>query len=853
VPPLPTGTVTLLFTDIQGSTRLLQELGRDTYVRALEIHRRLLRDAFGQHGGVEVEMQGDSFHFAFASAPAATEAAIAAQRALAAHLWPHEPIRVRMGLHTGEPVQSGGLYAGLDVHHAARVMAAGHGGQILLSERTAQLVREGADGLALRDLGEHRLKDLTEPQWLFQVLAEEIPAEFPPLKSISNTNLPAESASFVGRRRELDDLAALLAHGDVRLVTITGTGGTGKTRLALRAAGEAVEAFPNGVFAVSLAPVADAGLVLPTVAQTLGIRETAGEPITRTLAQELADKKLLLVLDNFEHVLDAALDVSDLLKAAPGLTVIATSRERLNLYGEREYRVEPLMEDDAVSLFVDRAEAVQPAFELDGDRESVIEICQRLDGLPLSIELAAARVSLFSPERLLAQLADRLPLLEGGPRDVPHRQQTLRATIAWSYDLLDDSERPVFRRLAVFAGSIDVEAAEVVAGARRDQLQSLVAKNLVTAGLAGRFGMLETIREYARERLDEAGETETTKTLHAEQLATIAAASVHAIVNREPAALERFDAERDNVRAATAWALETGDRELALRFLRNLWSFWWIRGQLNEALSWAQQALALPGRCKAKVEAEALTSASELARAHGDFELAARQKEQAIEFYRVTGNQPWLAPNLADLANVLLELGEVDRAAGYAEEAVAIHRRLGHDETRLAHGLEAVAQVELRRGNLARAAELLEETTAIFRRNELPGWAAMTLEPLAGVYRRRGELERARRCIRDCAELTRVSGGGVDTVLACVAHLAALMADSGEPLTAARLCGAVERGRRETGLALPDSVALEQVTAKLERALGTEAYERAAAEGASWELDEALECGLAHQPADDRR
>src|SRR5438132_7153195 len=498
---LPTGVVTLLFTDIEGSTRLLQELG-DRYPQVLAEHRRTLRSAVTEHRGVEVDTQGDAFFIAFANARDAVAAAHAAQRALAA-----SPVRVRMGIHTGEPTVTPEGYVAIDVHRGARICAAGHGGQILISKTTRDLLDPDSE---LRDLGEHRLKDLQKPEWLYQVLAPDLEPRFPPLRSLSNTNLPAEASTFIGRRRELDDLSALMGRPEVRLVTLTGAGGAGKTRLALRLAAEFVEQFKNGVFLVSLAAVRDSGRVLATITQTLGAKEAASELPIDALRRHLEGKQTLLLLDNFEQLVAAAGDVSLLLVAAPQLKVVVTSRERLRLAGEHEYPVPPLPESDAIALFDVRARAAKPSFRVELDRAPVAAICRRLDGLPPAVELAAARLKVFSPQILLGRLEQRLPVLAGGPRDVPDRQQTLHATIEWSYLLLDSHEQEVLRRLGVFVGGWDASAAEEICGATLDDLVSLLDTSLLRQEEGGdepRFSMPETIREYAGCCLDTSGES----------------------------------------------------------------------------------------------------------------------------------------------------------------------------------------------------------------------------------------------------------------------------------------------------------------------------------------------------------
>src|SRR6266545_4163638 len=485
----PTGTVTLLFSDIEGSTRLLQRTG-NAYADLLAEHRRLLSEAFERHHGFEVDSKGDAFFVAFASAGDAAAAAAQAQRALAHHPWPGETeIRVRMGLHSGEPRLIESRYVGLDVHQAARVMAAGHGGQVLLSASTRALLD---DRFQVRDLGDHRLKDLSGPQRLYQLLVEDLPVEFPPLKTLDNrpTNLPAQPNAFIGRVDELEELEKLLRRDDVRLLTLTGRGGAGKTRLALQVAASVVEQFDNGVFFVSLAPVRDWELVVPTIAQTLGLREQSGESVIETLTEYLRDKQLLLVLDNLEQVVAAAPMLAGVLRSAPGLNVLATSRTPLRLSGER-------------------AHAAVAEFALTDENEAAVaEICVRLEGLPLAIELAAPRVRALPPPALMRRLDARLKLLTGGAQDLDERQRTLRGTIEWSYDLLLAEEKALFERLGVLVGGCRPEAAEALCDADGelgidvlDGLGSLVEKSLLRqkADSDGepRFWMLETIREYA--------------------------------------------------------------------------------------------------------------------------------------------------------------------------------------------------------------------------------------------------------------------------------------------------------------------------------------------------------------------
>ena len=520
---LPTGTVTFLFTDVEGSTRLLVELG-DEYAAALAEHHRMLREAWRDHDGVEVDTQGDAFFVAFSRATDAVAAAAQAQHALTGG-----PLKVRMGLHTGEPSLGGGGYVGYDVHRAARIAAAAHGGQVLLSQATADLT--GAD---VRDLGLHRLKDLSAAERLFQLGTDE----FPRLKTLHETNLPVPATPFLGREHELDQVAMLLRRHEVRLVTLTGPGGSGKTRLALQAAAAAADDYDHGVWWVPLSALADPALVATAASQALGSEDE--------LSTAVGDKRLLLVLDNFEHLVDAAADVAETIGSCPHLTVLVTSREPLHVDGEWEVAVDPLREREAVELFVQRAAAVRSEFVANGE---VAEICRRLDCLPLAIELAAARVKALALPALLQRLEQRLPLLAGGSRSAPERQRTLRATIAWSYELLLPAEQATFAQLAVFAGGSTLEAAEEICGADVDAITSLVDKSLLRRS-DDRYWMLQTIREYARELLEESGEGDAVHRRHAEHYLACAELAYGERFDPSLAWAQRLALENDNLRAA---------------------------------------------------------------------------------------------------------------------------------------------------------------------------------------------------------------------------------------------------------------------------------------------------------------
>lgn len=547
---LPTGTVTFLFTDVESSTRLLHSLGAEGYAEALAEHRRVIREACARHDGVEVDTQGDAFFFAFPTAPGALAAAEKMTEALASG-----PIQVRIGLHTGTPLLTEEGYVGADVHRVARIAAAGHGGQVLVSSVTVAAVEPSNSLLqgSLSDLGEHRLKDIAEAVSIFQ-LGD---GAFPPLKTISNTNLPRPASSFVGRERELEEVLSRI-EGGARLVTLTGPGGSGKTRLAIEAAATLVSEYKAGVFWIGLAALRDPALVPETISQALGAKDG--------LQAHIGEREMLLLLDNLEQVIEAAPELAALVTACPNLTLLVTSRELLRVSGEVEYAVPPLAEPEAVSLFCARAQ-LEPSGE-------IAELCTRLDNLPLAVELAAARTKALSPAQILERLLQRLDLLKGG-RDADPRQQTLRATIEWSYELLSPQEQELLARLSVFQGGCTLQAAEEVATADLDTVQSLVEKSLVRF-TRERYSMLETIREFAAERLAESGDGAELRRRHARFFLELAQTLGMTYESIEVHRRQRHDvaiAEQENLRSAIDWAFES-DLELAVRIAIALEGFW---------------------------------------------------------------------------------------------------------------------------------------------------------------------------------------------------------------------------------------------------------------------------------------
>jgi len=704
----PTGTVTFLFTDIEGSTRLLQQLG-PRYHGLLDDHHRLLREAV--RDGYVAGTEGDAFFVVFRSPVAAVRAAIAAQRSLRDHAWPDGvEVKVRMGIHTGDAAIAGGDYVGIDVNRTARIAAAAHGCQILVSDATRVLVGTALpDDVACRDLGEHRLKDLPDPERLFQVLCQDLPSEFPPVRSIGarTGGLPTSLTPFIGREDVLEEIAAHCERH--RLVTLTGPGGTGKTRLALEVASRLQDRLRDGAAFVPLAPIVDPELVPETIARALGIQEESGRPMLDTLRERLADAEALLVLDNFEQVITAAPVVSSLLAAASDVRIVATSREPLRVDGEHEYPVPPmalpdvhaslepdrLLAYESVALFVDRAAAIDPRFRADASTiDAVARICARLDGLPLAIELAAARVRLLSPSQILDRLDRALPVLQGGGRDRPARQQTLQGAIAWSYDLLDETERTVFRRMAAFRGGCTLGAAERVCaddhgpdGEILDVLGSLVDKSLlrlIRGDDEPRFHLLYVIGEYAADRLDESGEGDEVRRRHAETYLDLVADVAPKIFGSEQAMwLDRLEREHDNLRAALWWAASSGETALALRLIATSWRFWQMRGHLREARERVEALLALPDADAHPEElAAALEAAGGIAYWMGDWAAGRDLYDRSLELRRGLGDDLATAEAAYNRACISIYGPEpfrnVDEADAFLDEAVTIFRREDH-------------------------------------------------------------------------------------------------------------------------------------------------------------------------------
>jgi len=770
---LPTGTVTFLFTDIEGSTRLLQELG-DRYAAVRDEHAAIVRRAIDEGGGTEVSTEGDSFFAAFGGPVGAVRAAVAAQRGLAGHHWPAGfPVRVRMGLHTGEGVRGGDNYVGIDVNRAARIAAAAHGGQVIVSDATRALVEHALpEGASLRDLGEHRLKDIALPVRLHDLVIGGLEADFPPPRTLDarRDNLPSQLTSFVGRQEEIAEVRRLL--GRARLLTLTGAGGTGKSRLALQVAGELLPELEHGVLFVDLSAVTDPALVPAAMARALNIKEVAGRPVLEAVKDHLRDQELLLVVDNFEQVAAASPVVEELLTTAPRLKVLVTSRVALALRGEQEYDVPTLSRAEAVRLFTERAQAVRPGFRVTDDNAgAVAEITARLDGLPLAIELAATRTKVLTPEQMLPRLAQRLSVLTSGARTLPERQRTLRNAIAWSHDLLGGAERRWFARLSVFAGGWTLQSAEAVcdpAGLGLDALDalaSLVDQSLVRrtdpADGGPRFSMLETIREFGQEQLAAGGDLDLVLRRHARHFLDLAEeAEPHLTADDQGEWLDRCDREHANIRAALRWAIDAGEADRAQRAAGALWRFWQQRGYLAEGRRWLEEVLALPsgqGRTPARAKAltgagglawwqedipaaracyqealaierelgdpartaEALYNQAFVAGAGGDFDAALRLFQESLDLFRRAGDESGVTRVQWMIVIPDLVAGRWERPLAQAEEAVAAWRRAG-DRLRLGDGLVWLAVVYARAGRPADARSAVVEALRVFREVDSP-------------------------------------------------------------------------------------------------------------------------------------
>ena len=903
-----TRTVSLVFTDMVGSTRLLQAMG-DAYPALLADHHRMVADAAARHGGTQVDAAGDGLFLSFPTVRGALLACIDVQRVMAAHPWPPDAtVEVRIGLHTGEPVQADARYVGIDVHRASRISAAGHGGQILVSEAARALLGPTLpDGVSLLDLGDHHLKDLAEPERLYQVVADGLRSDFPPVRSLDNlpNNLPRQLSTFIGRAHEMASAEERLA--EARLLTLTGTGGVGKTRLALEIGAHLVTSFPDGVWFVELASLTDGDLVDDAVATALRVKQRPNTEIIDALDDEIGERHLLVILDNCEHLIEPVVAlVDELLHRCPSLKVLATSREALGIPGEGLVPVssmtlppldatardlDVLAQCDAVRLFVDRARAAAPTFVLSAaNAESVAQICRRLDGIPLAVELAAARVRSLPPAQIAARLDDRFRLLTGGSRTALPRHRTLRAAMDWSFELLGPPEQAILPRLAVFAGSFSLEAAEAVVSDTDvpsedvlDLLGRLVDRSLLLAedreGEA-RYRMLETIRDYAQERLAESGEAAARHARHRDWCVDLVERARPEFFSGavQAESITRLAADHDNLRAALSWTHEDpdgADAELAL--VSGLWRFWELRGDFEEGSAWLERALERVGDHVSHRRAGALTGAGVLAAHRGNLAQAAAFHEASLQLNRQLGGAIGIASACSNLANIAIARNDLDRARELYAESIELSRP--HDPHGTAFTMVNLADLTARGGDEAEADRLFAECIDLFERVGDEWGFAHASTRLASAARRRGDLETARRRFADALAIHRRTGDrhAEARVLANVADVAADLGDLADaealyqqslairselgdrlgiatvlerlagvaedrPERAAALLGAAEAMRVAIGAPLTAAglARLDQFIAALHTTAGSAAVDRGLAEGRSAPLARTL-------------
>jgi predicted ATPase/class 3 adenylate cyclase len=844
-------TTTFLFTDIERSTRLLQD-ARETYRALLEQHRRLLRAVFAQHGGREVDTQGDSFFVAFPTAGQAVAAAGDGQQALAAHPWPDGlAVRVRMGLHTGEATEADGAYVGMAVHRAARIAAAAHGGQVILSDATAALVRDDlTDGARLHDLGEHRLKDFAAPARLFQLDMAGLPTRFPRLRTLGGRlSLPAPAGTLVGRDREVSAITTLLTDTRTRIVTLTGSGGIGKTRLALAAAYSAEADFPGGAVFVPLVTVTDDRLVIDAIAAALGTRQEPGVDVQEAIAAVVGEDRTLLVLDNLEQVVSAAAGLADLLGRVPALVVLVTSRAVLRLRSEQQFPVPPLPEPEAVLLFIERAQAVRPGFAPGPvERAAVAEICRRLDGVPLAIELAAARLTLFSPEALLQRLTDRLDVLGSGPVDLPERQRTLRATVHWSLGLLAAPEQALFARLAVFSGGWELDAAErVCPGAVEppvlDLLAALVDASLVAPEIAGsesRFTMLETVRVYALELLRARPDRTAIERRHADWALALTAdlVTLHGPDYRR--ASQRVRRERANLRAAARWFLDTGDPAGLALLVRNAIGHFALQDPEFAAVGWLDEALELVGPAGSPVRGRLLICRAVFGTTTGDVSRMSALVAEG-EPLLPAGEEYDFDRALAAVARIADALGEgLEQAIQAADVALARFTALGAEQGQAAMH-SAMGELALVLGDPVRAEVSYRCAVELSERTGEEGMLGSALSSLGVSQLAQGDVVAARRSVLRGAHVN-LLGSPPTMIASSLEGLAGVAVADGAPAVAARALAAAAAARGRSAAsptpALPPLV--ERLASRSRDLLGQEAFDDASAEGRTWSLPEAL-------------
>ena len=867
---LPTGTVTFLFTDIEGSTRLLRRLG-EAYAPLQDEHASIMRDAIAEGDGVEIRTEGDAFFAVFPTPGGAVRAAVAAQRGLASHPWPDgSEVRVRMGLHSGDGVLGGDDYVGIDVNRAARIAATGHGGQIVISESTRALLADSIlEGVAFRDLGIHRLKDFDRAEHLHDLAIDGLDADFPALRSLDarRTNLPTLRSSFVGRATEIVEVDRLL--DGTRLLTLTGPGGTGKTRLALQVAWERLDRHPDGVFFVDLGRVSDPALVTAEVARALRVRAATGGDLADAVIEHVRDHDLLLVLDNLEQLIEASPTIGTLLDAAPKLTVLVTSRIPLRLSGEQEYPVPPLTIPDAgvadgswrsyeaVELFTQRAAAIRPGLRItDADGPAVVKIVERLDGLPLALELASSRLRVLDLDSLAARIDQRLPLLTGGARDLPERQRTLASTIAWSHELLGPREQRLFARLSVFAGGWTLEEAEAICGDDLEVLEGLA--ELVDASLVRRtqladgtlrFTMLGTIREYAVDRLAGGDERDrrVLERAHSAYFRDLAEEAEPFLTSERQATwLAILERELDNTRAVLDRAdrdPDAQDIEDGLRIAGAIWRFWQQRGRLPEGRARLERMLDRPeAQGRDAVRARGLGALGSIVYWQGDQEHVLAPYQEAVEIAREIGDRSLLARALLNRSFVQDFSPEaLDHRVRLLQESLEV---ADEDDAFLRGQIwSAMGYLQMFVGDIAGAFESTGRALALQRESGDRFALVETLIGLAGLAFFRGEITEVKRWLREATALVTDGASPFNVnVFALLLPYARIANEEGRHDDAARFVGAYNRVEDDYDLHIPDvGIAfLGDPRLAASEALGDAAYERAWSSGYALTLEDML-------------
>jgi predicted ATPase/class 3 adenylate cyclase/tetratricopeptide (TPR) repeat protein len=728
---LPIGTLTFLFTDIEGSTKLLHDLG-DRYAEVLADHRDILRNTFNKWNGSEVDTQGDSFFIAFSRASDALSAAMESQQALMEHSWPEDAeVRVRMGLHTGEPEVGATGYVGVDVHRAARISDAAHGGQILLSAATYELLRDDVlEDIALLDLGEHRMKDLSRPERLYQLSADGLISQFPPLRTLNNqrTNLPVQVTSFVGRESELSEITELIENPECRLLTLVGPGGIGKTRLALQTAAQHAHEYPDGTYFVPLAQLSSADFLVPTVAESLKFEfdtHISNLDSKNQLLEFLGEQSMFLVMDNFEHILEGASLIPEILNHAKNLQLIVTSRERLNLQGEWTYDVGGMSYPEngdhagenghsAMNLFFDRARQVDPGFKMIGDvRRDISQVCKLVDGIPLGIELAAAWVSVLSPEEIAEEIRNNLEFLASSRRDLEDKHRSMHAAFDYSWNLLSEPEQVAFKRLSMFRGGFQRDAAEVVASVDLKMLSDLVNKSLIKRTDEGRFEVHELLRQYANEKLrGDSQELEECSEKHCRYYVEFLGERKSALMGENLLEVrEEIRGEMENVRSAVKWALRKWDSDQVRNMLKTYYDFLLVHGWHDARDTFIHLA---------------------------DF-IRSERKDPA---YPVPSKDPVYLLAKALEARLHIGLGAVEDAERIVNKYLPPIRELGED-IELASILFSSAVVSTLRGNFEEAVPVYDEALAVGRKCNADTMLAICLIYSGWNYYGMGDYERA--------------------------------------------------------------------------------------------------------------